>query len=163
MTTEDEWGDECFFCDACGKRFRTPLYDISREFEQTFFYQEPRSPEIEVLGAESIANYCSASCREQKRDELLHQERVRATFPGIGPVESCSRCGGAVDMTKLHLTYVQMNTTQDWDRLIADVLDAQTLAVVCQDCHPVPSSIATADSSDEEMKVKATNELVHER
>lgn len=69
------------------------------------------------------------------------------------------RCG----QTKLHMTYVQMNTTQDWDRLIADVLDAQTLAVVCQDCQPVPRSIATADSSDEEMKVKATNELVHER
>lgn len=151
MTREEDWGEDCFYCNTCGKRFRSPLYDVGKEFAQTFFYKEPRPPEIEVMGAETIANYCSPACRGRSRDQLLLQDKVRATFPGIGPVETCSRCGGLVDMTKFHLTYVQTDTTQDWGRPMfgVGVLRTETLAVICQECEPIPRRIAAAISWDQ--------------
>lgn len=163
MTKKDDWGEECFYCDACGTRFRSPLYDIGNEFDQTLFFVEPRLSEIEVMGAKTIANYCSPRCRDRKRDELLQREKVRMTFPGIGPVEACSRCGMPVDMTKPHLTYLQMDTAHDWDRpnFGVSVLGADTLAIVCQGCEPIPRHITTALSWDEDTGVKTANEPVH--
>lgn len=152
MSQEEDWKDECFYCDTCNKRFRSPLYDVSKEFERTIFFEEPLMPEIDVIGAETIAYFCSPSCRDMKRDHLLTQEKIRATYPGIGPVEPCSRCGAPVDMTKYHLTYVEMDTTHDWDRALFGakiISDPVTLAVVCQKCEPTPRQIKAAIEQDE--------------
>ncbi len=152
MTQEDEWKDECFYCDTCNKRFRSPLYDVSKEFERTIFFEDPLLPEVEIIGAETIAGFCSPTCRDKKRDYLLQQEKIRATYPGIGPVEPCSRCGAPVDMTNFHLTYIEMDTTQDWNRTLFGVEvinDPVTLAVVCQKCEPTPRQIKAAIEQDE--------------
>lgn len=152
MTHEDYWGDNCFYCDTCGQRFRSPLYDVSKEYERTIFYEEPLLPEIEIIGAETVAYFCSPSCRDKKRDHLLIQEKIRATYPGIGPVEPCSRCGAPVDKTNYHLTYIEMDTTQDWDRALFGVeviKDPVNLAVVCQKCEPMPRQIKAAIEQDE--------------
>lgn len=146
MTKEENWGDDCFCCHACGKLFRSPLYDVTREYERTEFYSEPRMPEVEIMGAETIRNYCSAICRDSGRQEFLRQERIRATFPDIGPIESCSRCNGPVDMTEFHLTYIQTLTEQNWERPMfgVEVLDVKTIAAVCQKCEPIRRKISDA-------------------
>lgn len=147
----DEHDDDCFYCDACNKRFRSPLYDVTKDFERTIFFDEPLIPEIDIMGAESIAYFCSPSCRDKKRDQLLTQEDIRATYPEIGPIESCSRCGAPVDMTEFHLAFVEMDTTHDWDRplLGAKVInDPVTLAVICQKCEPIPRQIKAAIEQD---------------
>ena len=152
MSQEEDWKDECFYCDTCNKRFRSPLYDVSKEFERTIFFQEPLLPEVEIIGAETIAGFCSPGCRDKKRNHLLKREKIRATYPGIGPVESCSRCGAPVDMTNFHLTYIELDTTQDWDSSLFGVEminDPVTLAVVCQKCEPIPSQIKAAIDQDE--------------
>ncbi len=49
-------------------------------------------------------------------------------------------------MTSFHLTYVEMDTVQNWDQTIfgADVLNSQVISVVCKNCEPVPFNIARA-------------------
>lgn len=146
MLNSNEWNDECFYCDLCNKAFRSPLYDVTKEYDYTIFFNELRTPEVEIMGAKVIANYCSKLCREKHRYQILKREKIQATFPDIGPVEKCSRCHGPVLMTSFHLTYVEMDTVQNWDQTIfgADVLNAKVISVVCKNCEPVPFNIARA-------------------
>lgn len=152
MGQEADWGDDCFYCMACNKRFRSPLYDVTKEFERTIFFEEPRIPEIDIVGAEVVAGYCSPSCRDQSLAQFLELEQIRATFPDIGPIEACSRCNSPIDMTQYHLTYVETDTKQDWDRSFFGVEvigEPLTLAVVCQKCAPMTKATKDAIVTDE--------------
>jgi hypothetical protein len=146
MSKDNEWNDECFYCDSCGKAFRSPLYDVTKEFEYTTFYDSPRIPEVEIMGAEVIANYCSITCREKHRNQILKREKIQATFPDIGPTETCSRCNGPVLMTSFHLAFVEMDTEQNWGQPIfgANVINSQVISVVCTKCEPIPFKISRA-------------------
>lgn len=146
MSKENEWGDECFYCESCGKAFRSPLFDVTKEYQFTTFYDTPQIPEIEIIGAEVIANYCSVTCREKHRTQILKDYKTHATFPNIGPIEICSRCHGPVLMTQFHLTFVEMDTEQNWEQPIfgIDVLDYRVISVVCTKCEPIPFKIARA-------------------
>lgn len=137
----EAWGNDAYYCDACNKPFRTPFFDISREYERTIFSPEPSLPEVEVIGASSIAQYCSDDCLAQSRMALLTREKVRATYPDIGPVESCSRCDAPVDMTTFHLAIVESETNQDWESMSASVIRVVTLAVVCNKCTSPPERL----------------------
>ena len=146
MTQENTWGDECFYCDNCGKRFRSPLYDVSKEYQFTNFYDTTRLPEIEIMGAEVIANYCSSNCRKNHRNLILKREKIQATFPDIGPIEKCSRCHGPVQMTIFHLAFVESVSEQNWEKPMfgVNVLNSQVMSVVCNQCEPLPPRIARA-------------------
>lgn len=159
MKDANEWNDDCFFCETCNKPFRTPLFDVTRDFERTIYFEEPRYPEVEIVGANAIANFCSASCRNRKLPKLLENATVRATYPGIGPIETCSRCGGAVQMSEFHLAYVVMETKQDWDQGMfgVEVADAEVVAVVCQRCEPVrPGLLAVSEPDEDEPATRNT-------
>jgi len=83
-------------------------------------------------------------------------QNVRATYPDIGPIELCSRCGKPVDMTKFHLTYVESILEQEWERMSASVLESVVLAVLCNACSPPPSRlIAEVDFPVEEQMTAA--------
>lgn len=142
MSNDNDWADECYFCYTCNKAYRSPNFTISRGFERTIFFDGDRIPEIEPIGVEVLEGYCSQSCLDARRDEVLKQEGVRITFPGIGPIESCSRCGGPVDMARLHRAWTEDQSIEEWGAhiSIAQVVNAQTLAVACQKCAPPPSS-----------------------
>jgi len=75
---------------------------------------------------------------------VLDQANVRATYPDIGPIEVCSRCGGPVVMTDLHLTYVEeeVDFGSNSSTFDVNVLDTQVLAVVCQKCAPLETAKA---------------------
>lgn len=143
--------DDAYYCMVCNSPFQSPLFSITKSEERMHFFGGERLPEAEVLFAEGIGTYCSKSCLKQDRDRLLQSEHVKATFPGPGPIESCSRCGAPVDMCESHDTW-----TQEQDVAIdgaLDVLlpiDAVVLAVACRNCSQV---IVAADSQREDLTV----------
>jgi len=148
MSREEAFGDDCFCCQECGTLFRTPLYTISSEFERSHFYDGERIPEIQIRGAEAIASCCSLECLGKQRDKILLSENVRATYPGIGPVEHCSRCGEMVDATQFHLTWVEEVAACQWGKsLQIQPQDARTLAVLCISCCPTKESTQQSRAS----------------
>lgn len=151
VESPEGWGDEAFFCETCGKPFRTPMFDVAKEYDRTIFQENDRLPEVEIIGSIEIGQYCSKGCRDRARGDLLLRENVHATYPDIGPIELCSRCGTPVDMTKFHLTYVESILEQEWERMSASVLESVVLAVLCNACSPPPSRlIAEVDFPMEE-------------
>lgn len=138
----DDWGNDAFFCDVCNRPFRADLYDVSRQFERTIFDDPEGLDEVEVADSDGIAGFCSERCREIGIGKVLTEHAIRATYPGIGPVETCSRCSGPVDMATFHLAFGKsILRFPDWDRLPAFVLEHVTLAVVCNRCAPPPARL----------------------
>lgn len=132
----DDADDNAFYCMACNKSFHSPLYSITRSNEQIHFYSGERLPEAEVLFAESIGDYCSKACQDLNRDHLLKSHQVRSTYPGPGPVESCSRCGNPVDMSRPHWTWTEEMADVVWGQGIEQIqpTEAHLLAVLCRKC-----------------------------
>lgn len=149
MSEAEDWGDNFYTCMVCEKHFRSPLYEISRGYERTIFFDGDQIPVVEPAGSEGIGTYCSAACLNQDRDKLLLKENVRATFPGIGPIEVCSRCGKPVDMVQFHLSWTEEELNCQWGPFI-DVLqpiNVQSLAVVCQQCAPLNAAAIQEERS----------------
>jgi len=136
-----DWGDDAYFCETCGRPFRYPLYDTAKEFERTIFHTGDIRPEVEIIGSEGIGQYCSSSCRDQARRGLLQREAVRVTYPGIGPIECCSRCSAPVDMTKFHLAYVESVIDGEWDRMSVNVRESAVVAILCNGCSAPPDRL----------------------
>lgn len=132
----DDTDDNAFYCMGCNKPFHSPLYSITRSNEQMHFYPGERLPEAEVLFAESIGDYCSQACLDLNRDHLLKSHQVRSTYPGPGPVESCSRCGNPVDMSRPHWTWTEEMADVVWGQGIEQIqpTEAHLLAVLCRKC-----------------------------
>lgn len=139
MSTDHDWGDNCFSCQECGKVFRNPLFTLACGYEEVIFYEDGGLPEIETSSSESIGTFCSLTCLEQQRNEILKNENVGATCPGIGPVEKCARCGESMDTTRPHKTWLEEHSICHWDAsgdFSIQPFEVRTLARVCQDCLP---------------------------
>lgn len=149
--------NDVFYCMTCNRPFRSPLYSITRSVEVMIFYAGERLPEAEVLFAESIGDYCSQKCLDKDRGRLLTNEKVRATFPGPGPVETCSHCGGPVDMVKPHPTWTEEVADVTWGQGIDQIhtTKAHLLAVKCQRCR---SGTSNAYRSERETTAITGNE-----
>lgn len=132
----DDTDDNTSYCMACNKPFRSPLYSITRSNEKMHFYPGERLPESEVLFAESIGDYCSQACLDLHRDRLLKSHGVRSTYPGPGPIESCSSCGAPVDMLIPHWTWTEEVADVIWGKSIEYIqpTSAELLAVRCKKC-----------------------------
>jgi len=128
--------DNAFYCMGCNKPFHSPLYSITRSNEKMHFYPGERLPEAEVLFAESIGDYCSKACLDLNRDSLLKSHQVRSTYPGPGPIESCSRCGGPVDMSGPHWTWTEEMADVVWGQGTKQIqpTEVHLLAVLCRKC-----------------------------
>jgi hypothetical protein len=100
---EDEF--ECF---TCNKKFKKRVFEISREWDCVDF--KKAIPEVEIEGAYGLECYCSWSCLETRRAEVMASEGVPIRRPGLEPFEICAKCGGPVDMAKFHLAYVEEET-----------------------------------------------------
>lgn len=115
------------------------MFDVAKEYERTIFHENDNLPEVEIISSVQIGQYCSKECRELARDDLLLRENVHATYPDIGPLEPCSRCGEPVDMTKFHLTYVESILELNRESMSVSVIEPAVLAVLCNACSPLPS------------------------
>ncbi len=149
MNEAGDWGDNFYTCMVCEKQFRNPLFEIARGYERTVFYCGDRMPMVEPIESEGVGTYCSPACLNHDRNRLLERDNVRATYPGIGPIESCSRCGKPVDMTQYHMAWTEEKLHCEWGRFI-DVLQpifVESLAVVCQQCVPVANAAVEQKTS----------------
>lgn len=143
-----------FECEWCSSMFRDLLFDISREYGRVHYRSPSSLEQVEVKGSESIANFYSRKCRAQKRLAVMAAQRVPipAKRPSLGPVESCAKCCGPVDMSGWHLTFVE----SDMD-LVGDSfspLDVTYLAVVCNKCAHFRAKVALAYPIDESNSLK---------
>lgn len=134
-----------FECECCGNMFRDRLFDISREYGRVHFRSPPIFDEVEIHGAESIANFCSNDCRTKKRQAVMTAQRVPipTVRPSLGPVETCAKCSGPVDMSAWHLTFLEglYDTSCDSCRPI----EVDYLAVVCRKCVPSRLNVALTE------------------
>lgn len=128
--------ENAFHCMVCNTTFHSSLYSITRSNEQMHFYPGERLPEAEVLFAESVGEYCSQACLDLSRDLLLKSYGVRSTHPGVGPIESCSRCNDLVDMSSPHWTWTEEKADVVWGNGIEQFNPTATtlLAVLCKQC-----------------------------
>lgn len=138
MTTSERM---IFECEHCGKTFSGSLFDVARESECVEF-RDGQLPSVGIRGCEPIAGFCSRECRAQDIRKVMGREGVPIRPVGLGPIEPCAKCGGPVDMTAFHLTYVASDfKIDDFDHFT--VLGVDYLAVVCNRCH---GAVAVKDS-----------------
>lgn len=100
-----------FECDGCGVRFSAVLFEIARQLERVDFASE--IPTIHI----------------QDSDALSAIRRV----DGCGPIAPCAKCGRPVDMTKLHVTYVEYGYKVITPQILQPI-DFACLAVLCSTC-----------------------------
>lgn len=129
METLDEDSYQCFTCDRI---FSGRVFEVGREWNRVHFDYEP--PEFEVSEGTGLECYCSQACLDARCPVVMANEDVPIRRPGIGPVESCARCGGPVDMAEYHRTYLA--TCTDMVNRVGYTVDADYLAVLCAKCAP---------------------------
>lgn len=129
---------QCFQCDAV---FRQVVWGLNRAFERLEFGEYMN--EIEVIGSEGLACYCSRECMQAHVPKLMEQERVPipAAPPGLNLIERCAICKGPVLMTEFHLAYTK-EVDEQVGRMEMQPLAAQTIAVVCNSCRPKKGAAA---------------------
>ena len=128
MTEDDEMEIECM---SCGSMFRGTLYAVDREVKRVAF-DASDVPTVHVKESEDIGSLCSVDCRERGRDAVMKAEGVPIRRPGIGPIESCAKCGRPVDMTNWHRTYLDHDLR--FSGSIGQTLRIDYLAVLCRAC-----------------------------
>ncbi|CAG9219342.1 hypothetical protein BCAR13_410049 [Paraburkholderia caribensis] len=126
--------DDEYECLTCNRRFNSRVFNISREWERVDF--ECLIPEVEIEGSYGLECYCSLQCLVARRAEVMAREDVPIRRPGLEPIEICAKCGGPVDMTDCHLTYVEDETIDQW-MFEVQVVSTADLAVVCRQCRPL--------------------------
>jgi hypothetical protein len=126
-----------FECMACGRMFERRWFDISREYERVHYKSPGALDEVEISRAESVGVFCSQACLNVGRGGVMQKQRVPIppVRPGIGPVETCAKCSGPVDMSDWHLTYT--NGECEEQEFSVSVLELDYVAVVCKGCLPM--------------------------
>lgn len=139
--------DDDFECMTCNALFRQTWFDMSRTVERVLFSGPDQMDEVEISGGEGIATYCSRACHAAGRHAVMQQEGVPIPpiRPGIGPVETCAKCSGPVDMADWHVTFTEGKLEEQGGGIAT--LEFHYVAVVCKRCLPVVS--ATSDSIEE--------------
>lgn len=103
-------------------------------------------PSVEIVDSYGLECYCSCACVDARRDVVMRDAGVPIQRPGIGPIETCAKCAGPVDMAEFHLTYVESQEVAVND-LILEPVDVQYLAVLCTQCRPKSEAVQTETAS----------------
>jgi hypothetical protein len=85
-----------------------------------------------------LEQYCSERCREARLETVMAREAVPIRRPGLGPIELCAKCRSPVDMSRLHLTYLETKYIDEQGAFTP--VDADYLAVLCRRCAPEESA-----------------------
>lgn len=134
--TDAEGHDEelPYACDACGTMFRSPIVSIDKVSARTIYPEGDGLPGIDINNAYAVAQFCSENCRAAMRSKVYEHLDVRITNPGIGPVETCSRCEADIDMTEWHGDITESIVTFDGATL--DIVSVAALCPACQSLGP---------------------------
>jgi hypothetical protein len=123
-------------CPVCNKKLSNHFYSFDRHVEVSQYKQFMGSTSLTVLRSEPIAECCSAECAWSSIFLGLAERGLKLTGGGVGPIEVCAKCGGPVDMSEPHVSYVYHDQTfeeQPWLSSIT-VHYAEGLADVCIRC-----------------------------
>jgi hypothetical protein len=89
-----------------------------------------------VLYSESLNHFCSGGCADASVPQILESLGLKILPPGTGPVETCAKCNGPIDMTAPHVVYSLLEATkviEPWMTSLK-VHNHEFLCVVCQNC-----------------------------
>jgi len=125
-----------FECMSCGRMFAGTWFEVARSFQRVHFNSPSALDEIETEQSEGLSECCCTGCHEAVRGAVMQQQQVPipSVRPDIGPVETCAKCSGPVDMSHWHLTFDENKMEdQGW---AAATLEQSCMAVVCKQCAP---------------------------
>lgn len=136
-----------FECMHCRNMFTRKWYDLSKAFERVHYLSPLSLDEVKIEGSDSIGVFCMQECLDAGRAALMNTEGVPipAIRPGIGPVESCAKCLGPVDMSDWHLTYTEGCLMEEREEV--KILEVDYVAVVCRECVARTQSEVEAEPS----------------
>ncbi|MGF6546752.1 hypothetical protein QFZ96_001823 [Paraburkholderia youngii] len=121
-----------FECDNCGTRFSAMLFEIARQLERVEFLSTMTS--ICIRDCDTLSGFCSIECRDSSRRAVMEREDVPIRrVDSFGPIAPCAKCGGPVDMTEFHVTYVE-NDLEIINPNMMQPTSVECLAVLCSNC-----------------------------
>lgn len=132
-------------CDTCGNKLISRYHTFSRNIEHYQCGGGEQPCNVMVLRSDGMWQYCSNACALQGEYDQLIDRGIPLTTPGSGPIESCSKCGNQIDLTRPHIAYEMMELTevrQPW-LLSAVPHSSRTVARLCLRCD---SDVALDDS-----------------
>lgn len=130
MVEFNENHGECFHCHQVVK---TPVFETACEWNRVVY--SDGLPCVDVEQHHWIEQYCSARCRAARLTAVMARENVPILRAGLGPVESCANCRGPVDMSRLHLAYLETKYNVDEGGQFT-LEDVDYIAVLCRQCAP---------------------------
>jgi hypothetical protein len=136
MTASDDYG----ICDTCMTPLTDRYWSFDRQVEQFVYDQPGHTPaecaSVTVLRSEPLGFYCGRGCAFPAALLLLAERGLRSTECGAGPIETCAKCGGPVDLTKPHVLYQLMDQTETRKPWLISIqpLELESLAYVCPRC-----------------------------
>ncbi|WP_174626659.1 hypothetical protein [Candidatus Methylobacter favarea] len=138
-------------CDLCHQ----PLTDYQVLFDRRIERMEylPMGDDFQavamVLSCDGIACYCSTDCSAVGVQKGLQERGISKTGGSIGPLTSCAKCGGLVDMTRPHAHYLEMEVIvhKTPTQTSLTVLYDEGLADVCINCEPDGAFLAVTQQA----------------
>jgi hypothetical protein len=146
LTSHTEDQCECFHCRQI---FKSPIFETACEWNRVVY--SDGLPSVEIEEHQWLEQYCSEGCRNARLDVVMAREDVPIRRPGLGPIELCAKCRRPVDMSRLHLTYLETRYFIDEHDGLTPV-DADYLAVLCQQCAPDGSAGDVEVASENQAK-----------
>lgn len=130
-------------CDHCATELSDRRFYLDRNVEYYLykgtgdsFSEMLANTQVNVLYSDSINRFCCAGCAEIGVPQALHSLGLKILQPGIGPIETCAKCNGPVNMAEPHIAYGLMEATKvskPWLTHL-DVHHDEYLCVVCPKC-----------------------------
>lgn len=130
-------------CNHCQTEIPKRSFYLNRniEFERfrgigDSFEEYVDNVEVIVLSSESINRFCSAGCADIGASQALHSLGLKILPPDIGPVATCAKCYGMVNLMEPHIAYDLMEATkfQKASHTHLKVHHDVSLCVVCKNC-----------------------------
>lgn len=168
MKASDDYG----VCDICEVRLGARYWSFDRQVEQFVYDRVGDTPgecaTVTVLHSEALGIFCCRDCAWLAALLGLAERGLKIVECGAGPIETCAKCNGPVDLTKPHALYQLMDQTesrQPW-LITLQPIDTESLAYVCPRCDGdlaademnIPESASDLESV--EMKVVASVESI---
>ncbi len=143
-------------CDTCGASLGARYWSFNRLVERVDYDRQGETPDdcatITVLRDDVLGQFCDDGCAKITAWSDLAGRGLRLIECGAGPIETCAKCGGPVDLTEPHVFYQLMDQTETrrpWLNTIQPH-DTEALAYVCSRCD--------GDLAADEMNVPETED-----
>ena len=146
-------------CGTCCASLGARYWSFNRLVEQVDYDRQGETPDdcatITVLRDDVLGQFCDDDCARLTAWLDLASRGLRLIECGAGPIESCAKCGGPVDLTKPHVFYQLMDQTETRQPWLVSVQphDTEPLAYVCPRCDGdlVADAMNVPESEDESL------------